>query len=311
MNNIGFITNCLTTSFEAKIGLASKLGFSTLEVACWPRGNRKPCDIDADNFDSNQVKQIKALLKKKRVTISCLAYYENILSHNLSLRTKYINHLGNVIRLAHALNVRYVGTYFGKDFSSSLSENFSLVNEVFEPILEYAETLNVSILIENCPMPTWSEEGFPCTISYSPELLHKLFSIFPNENLGLNFDPSHLYWQKIDYLEAAKDLAPHIKSVHVKDITTVHNRLNQFGIYGKETNKKNPYDYGYYEATVPGYGDIQWLNLLKVLNRNGFHGPLQVEYKNGNGFGKLDSVERGLQLSYQYLRMIQDLEVEQ
>ncbi len=72
---------------------------------------------------------------------------------------------------------------------------------VFSPILAYAAAKGIKLMIENCPMPGWSHDGWPGTISYSPELWREMFQRIPAENFGLNLDPSHLYWLGIDYLQ--------------------------------------------------------------------------------------------------------------
>ncbi len=307
MMQIGFITNCLTMPFAAKVQLAAKLGYQTLEVACWPVGHPKQCDLNADSYDQQTIDKVSRLLRHNHVTISTLAYYENMLDNSIQQRAQHLRHLRNVIRLAHKLDVPYVATYLGKNTMVSLADNFLLASDIFKPIVDYAQALDVTILIENCPMPTWDPEGYPATISYSPELLHQLFTTIDNANFGLNFDPSHLYWQGIDYLQAAADFAPKIYSVHVKDVTMIGNRPDRFGLYGKKVTKQNPFDFGYYTATLPGYGDIQWLDLVRVLQAHGFAGPLQVEYKNSNGYGTIADPKRGLALSQQYLDMIGEL----
>lgn len=308
LTEIGFITNCLIMPFEDKVKLAASLGYTTLEVACWPAGNSKQCDINADSYDSNTVIGIANLLRHQHVSISCLAYYENMLDTELQVRNAHIRHLKNVIRLAHKLDIPYVGTYLGKNSMISLEDNFILAESVFQPILEYADALGVTILIENCPMPSWNSEGYPATITYSPELLCRLFTSFPTQRLGLNFDPSHLYWMNIDYLSVAKRFAERIHSLHVKDVTTVNNNFDRYGLYGKKVERKHQFDFGYYQATLPGYGDINWLQLLHVLKKRGFNGPIQVEYKNGNGYGNIADTQRGLEMSINYLKEIQKVE---
>ncbi|MDK2800388.1 MAG: hypothetical protein PWQ70_2007 [Clostridiales bacterium] len=59
---------------------------------------------------------------------------------------------------------------------------------------------NQKLMIENCPMPGWHKDGWAGTISYSPELWGEMFRRLPNENFGLNFDPSHLLWLQVEYL---------------------------------------------------------------------------------------------------------------
>ena len=299
---VGFITNCLKMPFIKKVKLAKQLVFNTLEVACWPKGHPKQCDIDADHFDVTTIKNVQNLLQQTGVSISCLAYYDNLLSADLTIRHNNQKHLKHVIDLASALGVPYVGTYVGRDLNHSIADNFSMCADTFPSLVTYAANHHVTILIENCPMPTWDPEGFPATITYTPELWEELFHIIPDEHLALNFDPSHLYWMHIDYLAAANQFADRIKSVHVKDVTTINNDLGRYGIYGKKVDKKHRYDYGYYQATVPGYGDINWLQLFRVLQDHHYRGPYEVEYKNGNGFGVILDDQKGLRMSSHYVR---------
>lgn len=308
MNSIGFITNCLPMNLVEKIKVAHKLGYQTLEVSCWPVGGEKQCDINADSYDNETLMTISQVLQHEHMAISTLAYYDNMLCNSLELRAAHLRHLRNVIRLAHKMGVPYVATYIGKNTLISLTDNFLLAGDIFKPIVDYAEAMGVMVLIENCPMPTWDPEGNPGTITYTPELIYELFQTIDSSALGLNFDPSHLYWQRIDYMEAAKSLSPWIKSLHVKDVTLNRNNIDRYGMYGKKLERTHKYDFGYYTATLPGYGDLHWLDLLHVLRANGFCGPLQVEYKNGNGYGKLDDDIHGLELSAQYLQEIMELE---
>lgn len=307
MNQIGFISNCLNMPFSGKIRLAHRLGYQTLEVACWPVGNAKQCDIDVDTDDEATVNRIREMLNCEGMNISTLAYYDNMLSEKADIRKKRIYHLKNVIKMAHKLEVPYIATYIGKNPHLSVTENFDLAAETFKPLIALAAELNVTVLIENCPMPTWNPEGNPSTITYSPELLKRTFKVLDSPNFGLNYDPSHFYWQHIDYLLAANVLAPWIKSVHVKDVTLDRNKMDRTGLFGKKVDKSQPFDFGYYQPTLPGYGDIDWLKLLRILRNNDFEGPLQVEYKNGNGYGVIKDTKRGLKMSADFLRMIIDL----
>lgn len=300
-NCVGFISNCLQGTLEEKMKVANQLGYTTLEVACWPKGSQKQCDINPEELTKSEIEKIKLLEDFYKVKISTLVYYENMLIDDVSVRAKYLMHLLYVIDAAWMLKIPYVGTYVGKNFKQSIEENFVSMVQVFKPILTYAKEKNVTILIENCPMPTWSPEGNPSTITYSPELLERTFALLPQDNFGLNYDPSHLYWQGIDYLQVLEDFASHIKSVHIKDVTLNSVNRQRYGLYGKYLDKKHPYDYGYYQDTLVGYGDIKWLELFQKMKTLKLSVPVQVEYKNSNGYGVIADPVRGLALSRQYL----------
>ena len=57
----------------------------------------------------------------------------------------------------------------------------------------------MKIAIENCPM-IFSHDEWPGgdNLAYSPAIWREMFTAIPDENFGLNFDPSHLIWQMID-----------------------------------------------------------------------------------------------------------------
>lgn len=305
-SKVGFISNCLEGSLEEKLKIAAKLGYNTLEVACWPKGSAKQCDIDASNIAKVDLKKIKLLEKEYNVEISTLVFYENMLEADLLKRGENVMHLLNVIELAQALEVPYVGTYIGKDVNHGIGANLVMMKQIFDPILEFAAKRGVTVLIENCPMPTWSLEGNPSTISYTPELLTAVFEILPQDNFGLNYDPSHLYWQRIDYLKPLQQFKKRIKSIHVKDVTLNGVAWDRYGIYGKYLNKKHQYDFGYYQDTLVGYGDINWQQFFAKLKNLGFTGPIQIEYKNSNGYGKILDSKRGLKLSRDYLTEVME-----
>lgn len=303
MLELGFISNCLTGEFIEKLKVAHDAGYSSMEVACWPEGDKKQCDLNADKYTSFDIFNIEFLLKQYHINISTLAYYENMLVHDRDERQQHLKHLRNVINLASELHVPYVATYIGQDLTISIKDNFVEYQKIFSELLVYAEERNVTILIENCPMPTWNN-GMPATISYSPELWERMFELLPNKNYGLNLDVSHLYWMHIDVLKSIEQFSHRIFSVHIKDVTLVQNDEQRYGIYGKTLDRQHANDFGYYQPTLPGYGDIKWERVMHKLDEVGFHGPVQVEYKDSNGFGHIKSTKTGLKMSAAYLRSI-------
>ena len=62
---------------------ASESGFETLEIACWPAGEKKDrkyggvVHIDVDTLTPAKAKEINSMLAKKGLDISALGYYPN------------------------------------------------------------------------------------------------------------------------------------------------------------------------------------------------------------------------------------------
>ena len=203
----GFITSVMADySFEQVVDFASDNGFECIEVACWPKGKAERkyagvTHIDVASLDSVKADEILQYCKKKNITISALAYYPNVLDEDRECQKKSIDHLMKVIQASALLKINLVTTFIGRNKNLNITDNLELAENVWKPILEYAESLNVKIAIENCPM-LFTEDEWPGgkNIAVSPAIWRELFKRLPSEYLGLNFDPSHFIWQEMDYI---------------------------------------------------------------------------------------------------------------
>ena len=205
---LGFVSAILDGwTFEEMIDTASEMGFSCVEVACWPQGRAERryagvSHIDVDSLSDEKAAYILNYCKERKVEISSLAYYPNTLDGNLEKRACVVEHLKNVIRASHKLGVNMVTTFIGRDQTKSVEQNLALVKEVWPPIIALAEELGVKIAIENCPM-LFGEDQWPGgqNLMTTPPIWRRVFELLPSKNLGINYDPSHFVWQQIDYVK--------------------------------------------------------------------------------------------------------------
>lgn len=303
---LGFLTGIMgDLPLKEKIEWAHKIGFETLEVSCWPKSNTRDysgSDIDVENLTEEKAKELKSILVKNKMEIATLAYYDNNLDQNLDLRIKYNNHLLSVIDAASLLGVKNVGTFIGRDFSLTIEENFDKMVKVFKPILEYAKTKDVRIIIENCSMPGWHKDGWAGTISYSPELWDEMFKRLPYDNFGLNFDPSHLIWLGIDYIQALKNFKNKIFTVHAKDTEIFEDKKDYYSILGKQLERKDSWDLGFWRHRMPGKGDINWKKFIETLKEIDYKDEIIIEHEDLEYQDSIEKVKEGLEIGYNYLR---------
>lgn len=271
---LGFLTNCYNSSLLDKVFLAKQLGYSQLEVSIMPSEIQRLAVLDT--------KCLKSKLCENEIGLSSLAYYQNMLTEEKHLRQMHIDNLYSLIDFAFENGIPQISTFLGRDASKSIAENFAFLDSLVRPIVDYAEKLNIKIAIENCSMPSWDKNGFPATISYSPELWDEMFSIIPNENFGLNFDPSHLIWQKIDYLKALTDYYDRIFNIHVKEVLVETDNLSRYGIFGKQIEREHPYDFGWYRPVQLGSGSIDWRTIFEILKEKHYSKGLTLEFKSEN-----------------------------
>jgi sugar phosphate isomerase/epimerase len=301
---LGFLTVCLGgIPFREKAEWAANNGFKALEVACWPRKNDRDysaSDIDVANLTQKEADEIKACIKGLGLTISSLAYYDNNLHCNLEKRAFINNHLKKCIDAAVMLDVPAVGTFIGRNINKTISENFDEFEEVFSKIVGYAESKGIKIIIENCPMEGWQIKGLPGTISFTPELWEEMFRRVPNKNFGLNYDPSHLLFQLIDYIKPIAAFKDRIFHVHAKDSEVFNDKLAYYGIFGRNLGKGDDY----WRYRMPGLGQVKFDEMIKVLKTIGYDGVLSIEHEDLLYEGSEEKVKEGLILGRKYLEKL-------
>jgi len=285
-------------SLEQVARWAHESGFDALEIACWPSsgGERRRYSgvshIDVEDFDP---KAVRKLLARYNLEISSLAYYPNNLDPDAAAREAANEHLRHVIEAAQRLEVDIVGTFVGRDQHRSVQENLTEFQRVWPPIVRFARERDVRIAIENCPM-IFSADEWPGgrNLAYSPALWRRLFEIIPDENFGLNFDPSHLVWQFIDYTRAVRDFASRIFHVHAKDMEVDRDGLYEQGVMSLGM--------GWQVPRLPGLGEVRWDRFLSALYAIGYDWVVSIEHEDRKFEGELELVQRGFLLARDTLR---------
>jgi sugar phosphate isomerase/epimerase len=296
---IGFVTAILPElSLEEILSFAAKEGFRCVEVMCWPKGEAERryagvTHLNVTSFGQSEVSRTHDLINKYGVRISSLGYYPNLLCADPADRAAYANHLKQVIKASAQLGIGVVTTFIGRDHLKSLEENWSLFDTVWKPLISFAEDHAVKIGIENCPM-LFSNDEWPGgkNLAISPEIWRRMFDSIPSANFGLNFDPSHLVWQKIDYVRAINEFKERIVHVHAKDDKTIADRLYDRGVTGL----------GWHIPKLPGFGDVQWNQFFSALTDIEYRGPVCVEVEDRAYEYSLEGRQRALRQSYQFLK---------
>lgn len=287
-------------SFEQFADWAAENGFDALEVACWPVevANRRYAGvttIDVSSLDKNRADAIKKYVAKKNLLISSLGYYPNPLSPDLEYRARVIDHLKKVIVAAEMLDVPVVGTFIGKDKDKTVPQNFEEYARVWPEIVKFAKQHHVKIGIENCPM-LFSYDEWPGghNLASTPAIWRKMWEIIPDENFGLNLDPSHLILQMIDYERVVREFADKIFHVHAKDLAIDREQLYQQGTFSSGI--------GYNVPRLPGLGDMDWGKFISALYRFGYNYVVSIEHED-RAFEKTEElVKAGFLIARDVLR---------
>jgi len=211
-------------NFEETIDFLAANDLETVELACWPAGKAERRYASVSHLDVDGLTKVKAdaalaYASAKGIEISSLGYYPNFLDPDVSKREVYVNHFYKLIDASALMGINLVTTFIGRDQHKTVAENLDLMEEVWTPILAHAEAKNVRIGIENCPMLFTADE-WPGgqNLMTTPSIWRQVFERFPSPMLGLNYDPSHFVWQKIDYIKPIYEFKDKLFHVHYKDI---------------------------------------------------------------------------------------------
>ena len=298
---LGFFTAALpgsTLEQAAKWGAES--GFQAIEIACWPleKATRRYAGVTHVNvteLDKAQAKDIRAMLDGYGLMVSSLGYYPNPLHPDAEHRETVIGHLKKVIEAAEMLEVPIVGTFIGKDKNKTVPQNLEDYAKIWPPIVKFAKEHGVKIAIENCPM-IFSFDEWPGgnNLASTPAIWREMFEIIPDDNFGLNLDPSHLIWQMIDYERAVGEFRDRIFHAHAKDLHIDWDGLYNHGITSQGMGWQIP--------RLPGLGDVDWGKFVAALTGVGYDYVLSIEHEDRAFEGDEELVKRGFYLSRDVLK---------
>ena len=202
------------------------------------------------------------------------------------------------------------GTFVGYDHvlgrtDGGFEKNLFKFKKVFQPMLNYAKSLGVTVCVENCPMEGWLPVTAPDAYNNLSGCLaaRKLMYAVLDDDSALQetYDPSHDVWQHIDPSEviAAMDFRK-LRRVHIKgtrnftnDAEAVHwGRLYPQQSVNAALAKKagvplpaNEWDRMSYEPRLPGFGgsdSCDWTKFLETLMAKGFKNPFVIENEGWN-----------------------------
>ncbi len=297
---LGFVSAILPDlGFEDVLKTASELGYSCVEVMCWPPGKAERryagvSHLDVTDLTDQAIADVHRLTHKHEVTLSGLGYYPNPLAADPAEAHFAASHLGKVIDAAAALGVGVVNSFVGRDPAKSVDENWPRFLETWRPIVHHAESRGVRIGIENCPM-LFSRDEWPGgkNLATSPAVWRRMFADIPSPNFGLNFDPSHFVWQQMDYLAALGEFADRLVHIHAKDARIDRAALDAQGILS--------YPNLWHTPKLPGLGDVAWGKFFGALTDAGYDGPVAVEVEDRAFEGSLARRKESLSISRRFL----------
>ena len=289
--------------------VASK-GLKAVEIGTGGYPGNGHCDPKLLLENETALKEFKHAVESRGLMISALSCHGNPLHPQKELAGKDHEVFVNTVKLAQKLGVPVVNTFSG---CPGDHENAKYPNWPVAPWPnDYQEILDWQW--ENKVIPYWTEWGaFAAQHDVKIGLeLHGGFSVHTpatllrlreaaGEVIGANLDPSHMWWQGIDPVQAIQLLGRKgaIHHFHAKDTVIDPINVNMHGLTDMQSYSKM-LDRAWQFRTV-GYGhDLKtWADIMSALRLVGYDYVVSIEHEDG-----LMSVEEGFSKAVDNLNQI-------
>ncbi|MDR1953822.1 MAG: sugar phosphate isomerase/epimerase [Clostridiales Family XIII bacterium] len=288
--------------FEELCALAKKMGYDGIELATWVNG----FDLDRAATDDGYISYIKDTLKKNGLICEALAAHivgqcvgdapdprlDNFAPAKLADKPDAIRDWGiatmkKVPLVAKRLGIDVVTGFTGSSIwkyfysfpqttAEMVEEGFDEIVRLWSPIMDEFRKHGVKFALEVHP----GEIAFDY---YSTKKLLEKFKDYPE--FGLNFDPSHLLWQGVtphlflqDFLAEGR-----VYHVHMKDAAVTLD--GRSGLLGSHIDFGDLHRGWNFRSL--GHGQVDFEEIIRVLNAYGYDGPLSVEWED-SGMDRID-----------------------
>lgn len=280
-------------SIEAMCAKAKSFGYDGLELACW--GDH----FEVDHADAEYCAARRALLQ--RHGLGCWAVSNHLVGQAVcdriderhktllpdriwgdgqpeGVRQRAAEAMRATAQAAARIGVKVVNGFTGSSIwhllysfppvtPQAIEEGYADFARRWMPILDAFRSAGVRFALEVHP----TEIAFDIV---SAE--RAVEAVQGHPAFGFNYDPSHLAYQGVDYVEFLYRFRERIFHVHMKDVTWAEApRLS--GVFGGHLPFGDPRRY--WEFRSLGRGRVDFERVLRALNDIGYAGPLSVEWE--------------------------------
>ena len=284
-------------------------GVQCVEIGCGGFPGKAHADPKVLLSDPAKLEAFKEAIYGNGLEISALSCHGNPVHPDKAVAKAFHDDFVSCILLAEKLGVKRIVGFSG---CPGDSENSKYPNWVTCPwpddFLKILDWQWNEVLI-----PYWKEtaafakahgiekiafEMHPGFCVYNPETLLRLRAAV-GDIIGANVDPSHLFWQGIDPVEAIRTLGDAVYYVHGKDVFLDNTNIGRNGVldtkhYSDVLNRA-------WVFRTMGYGhDLStWKEIVSMLKKVGYDDVISIEHEDS-----LMSPKEGLEKAIAFLKEV-------
>jgi len=286
-----------TQNWKPKLGVLCDYSDANLEFVKAEGFTSMQLRLNPDKLDDAAIASIKNKIQRAGIYVSSLAVDGNHIDPDPALRARQNQYAAKCIELCGKLGIPNVGGQSGSMKGRTLGEQVDEIVRVYtEKYFPLCEKNKVRVLWE-----PWA--GGP-NIATGPVAWEALFKAFGNSPyVGLQFDPSHLIWQFMDPVAAAREFADKIYDVHLKDTEILWHVVRRAGIH--PVNRAR-----WWRFRLPGDGSMDWKGFFSVLAEAGYDGAMNIENEDEFFYPPYvernftEQFKRGFRLAHEFLKTL-------
>lgn len=280
------------------------MGLSAVEIACagW-QSNLRHGDPAVLAHDAQARKRWQEEFSSRGLEISALAIHGQPLSPVREVAEAYRRQFRDACLLAQQIEVSRLTLLGGLPEGADGDTSPHWVINAFPfdqgDVLEWQWEQRV--------IPYWTEQGriadehgcrlcfemHPMDVIYNPRSLRRLREAV-GPVVGVNFDPSHLWWQGIDPLEALRELSDCIYHVHAKDVQVNEHLVRVNGLFDATPFGRIAERAWSFRTVGYGHEELFWRQFISVLREIGYDDVLSIEHED-EYMDLLEGLEKGAQ----------------
>jgi sugar phosphate isomerase/epimerase len=287
---LGVVTSALAGGdFEAGLDRLRAIGVRAIEIGCGgyhvDRAFGDPARLIADASERGRWSDAIAA---RGLEISALALHGAPLSPDRATAERYDAEFRAACSLAELAGVTRITLLAGIPEGAPGDVTPCWIASAFPPgnrdVLEWQWERRV--------IPYWREHGriaadhgcrlcfemHPNDVVFNPRAFLRLRDAI-GAVAALNFDPSHLFWQGIDTLDALRALAGHVEHVHAKDTALNAGAVRRNGVLDNGPFERLGERSWSFRTIGFGHGELYWRELVSALGEIGYEGAVSIEHE--------------------------------
>jgi sugar phosphate isomerase/epimerase len=288
----------LDRSLDEALGRFQQLGLDAVEIPVggfFPKGH---CDAEALLAGPAALAKFKDAVARRGLAVSALAVHGNPLHPKPEAARAHDRDYRQACQLAEKLGVNRVTLLAGLPAASPAGDVPHWLTWFFPPDLSDAYRWQW----EERVIPYWREsarfaqnhgvrlcfEMVPGDSVFNPATLLRLREVV-GPVVGCNFDPSHLFYQGIDPIEAVHALGEAIYHVHAKDARLDARKVRVQGVLDPKPFTDEQGKSWVYRTVGYGHDRQYWADFVSALRQVGYDDVVSIEHEDS-----LMSAEEGL-----------------